>query len=322
MAPAVEMRVDFHAIRYMRDGCTIRNAWLICRDIQMQLYALVAEESLGMSFKQIDVSPLSPHLGAEISGVDLRDKLHADQVEQIQHAFATYQVIFFRDQRIDPAAFKAFGVNFGELFAAPNSRRPDGHPEVSILHADANSKIITGERWHSDVSCDPEPPLGSILYLHTVPPIGGDTFFASQYAAYDDLSDRMKSHIEGLTAFHDGAPSYRYHNAMRDIKETGRIYPSTNHPVVRTHPVTKRKALFVNHEFTKSINELSRNESDSILKFLIEHSTLPEFQIRFRWQPHSIAFWDNRCLQHLAVWDYYPHTRSGFRISIKGDRPF
>jgi taurine dioxygenase len=275
-----------------------------------------------MAYRTIEASPLSAHLGAEIFGVDLRQRLRDDEIEELRDAFATYQVIFFRDQKIDHDNLKAFGRCFGELFVHPNSRRPDGHPEVSILHADANSNIITGERWHSDVSCDPEPPLGSVLYLHTIPPIGGDTFFASQYAAYEDLSDRMKAHIEGLTAFHDGGPSYRYHNAMRNIAETGKAYPSATHPVVRTHPVTKRKALFVNHEFTKSINELSRNESDAILKFLIEHSTLPEFQIRFRWRPHSIAFWDNRCLQHLAVWDYYPHTRSGFRITIRGDRPY
>jgi taurine dioxygenase len=275
-----------------------------------------------MSFKTIDVQPLSPRLGAEIAGVNLRDSLRADQVEEIRRAFETYQVIFFRDQKLDPEKLKAFGSYFGELFAAPNSRRPGGHPEVSILHADADSKIITGERWHSDVSCDTEPPLGSILYLHTVPPMGGDTFFASQYAAYDALSDRMKSHIESLTAYHDGGPSYRYHNHKRDIEETGRVYPSANHPVVRTHPATKRKALFVNHEFTKSINELSRNESDAILRFLIEHSTLPEFQIRFKWRQDSVAFWDNRCLQHLAIWDYYPHTRSGFRVTIKGDKPY
>ena len=274
-----------------------------------------------MTYRTIEVAPLSPHLGAEISGIDLRKPIDDEQLEELHEAFAEYQVIFFRDQPLDPGQLKAIGRHFGELFVHPNALAPEGHPEVTILHADSNSNVIVGERWHSDVSCDPEPPLGSMLYLHTIPPVGGDTFFASQYAAYDDLSDRMKAHIEGLTAFHDGGPSYRYVNRMRGMPDGNKVFPCATHPVVRTHPVTKRKALFVNHEFTKHINDLSRQESDAILNFLVEHSTQPEFQARFRWRPHSIAFWDNRCVQHLAIWDYYPHTRSGFRITIGGEKP-
>jgi len=277
---------------------------------------------ISMPFRTIEVSPISPYLGAEIAGIDLRNKLSDAQVEELHEAFSTYQVIFFRDQKLDHDSLKALGRCFGELFAHPNSRTPEGHPEVSLLHTDAKSNRIVGERWHSDVSCAPEPPLGSILYLHTVPSFGGDTFFASQYAAYDHLSDRMKSYIEGLTAFHDGGPRYRATNIKLGIPEIGKIYPSANHPVVRTHPVTKRKALFVNIQFTVRINELPEDESEAILDFLFDHSTRPEFQMRFRWTPHSIAFWDNRCLQHLAVWDYFPHTRSGFRITICGDRPY
>lgn len=275
-----------------------------------------------MPYKRIEVSPISPYLGAEISGIDLRKAVDAEQVEELREAFSTYQVIFFRDQKLDYEGLEALGRCFGELSIHPNALAPEGHPEITLLHADANSKVIVGERWHTDVSCAPEPPLGSILYLHTVPPLGGDTLFSSQYAAYDQLSDRMKSHLEGLTAFHDGAPSYQSINFKRGIPETGRTYPSANHPVVRTHPVTKRKALYVNCEFTKRINELEEGESDAILDYLVKHSTRPEFQIRFRWRPHSIAFWDNRCLQHLAVWDYFPNTRSGFRVTITGDKPY
>jgi len=275
-----------------------------------------------MHFRAIEVSPVSPYLGAEIAGIDLREKLNDAQIEELHEAFNAYQVIFFRDQRLDFDSLKSLGKCFGELSVHPIAITPEGHPEVTILHADSNSNVIVGERWHTDVSCSAEPPLGSILYLHTLPPLGGDTLFASQYVAYDELSDRMKAHIDGLTAFHDGGPSYRAMNRARGIPEAGKVYPSANHPVVRTHPVTKRKALYVNAEFTKSINELPDEESEAILKYLILHSTRAEFQIRFHWKPHSVAFWDNRCLQHLAVWDYYPHTRSGFRVTIAGDKPY
>jgi taurine dioxygenase len=230
-------------------------------------------------------------------------------------------VLFFRDQKLDYDSAKAFARHFGDLHIHPNTPGPDGHPEILPIHADANSKRIAGERWHSDVSCDPEPPLGSILYLHTVPPVGGDTLFASQYAAYDALSPQLKTYLEGLTAFHDGGPSYRATNAKIGVPEAGRIYPSANHPVVRTHPVTGRKALYVNRGFTQRINGLPDDEARALLAFLIEHSVKPDFQVRFRWRANSVAFWDNRAVQHLAVWDYFPQVRTGFRVTIKGDRP-
>ena len=164
--------------------------------------------------------------------------------------------------------------------------------------------------------------MGSILYLHTVPNCGGDTLFASQYAAYDALSPRMKVYLEGLTATHSGDHIYRRNNALMGIAEGGKVYPKASHPIVRTHPVTKRKALYVNGEFTTHIDGLPRDEGRAILSFLCEFSTREEFQVRFRWQPHSVAFWDNRCVQHQALWDYYPQTRSGRRVTIKGERPF
>jgi len=275
-----------------------------------------------MTFETIQVTPLTPHLGAEIAGIDLRATLGNRQVEDLHSALAAHQVIFFRDQPMDYDSAKRLGRHFGELHIHPNTAGPEGHPEILPIYADANSKRINGERWHSDVSCDPEPPLGSILYLHTVPPLGGDTLFASQHAAYEALSPRMKTFLEGLTALHDGGPSYRATNAKLGIPETGKVYPSANHPVVRTHPVTGRKGLFVNRGFTIRINELPDDESRAVLHFLFEHSTKPDFQVRFHWRPHSIAFWDNRAVQHLAVWDYFPHTRSGFRVTIKGDWPF
>jgi taurine dioxygenase len=274
-----------------------------------------------MPYETIQVTPTTPNIGAEIAGIDLSRPLGNRQVDELHDALAAHQVLFFRDQQLDHDSAKAFGRHFGDLHIHPNTPGPDGHPEILPIHADANSKRIAGERWHSDVSCDPEPPLGSILYLHTVPPVGGDTLFASQYAAYDALSPRLKTSLEGLTAFHDGGPSYRATNAKIGVPENGRIYPSATHPVVRTHPVTGRKALYVNRGFTQRINGLPDDEARALLAFLIEHSVKPDFQVRFRWRANSVAFWDNRAVQHLAVWDYFPQVRSGFRVTIKGDRP-
>jgi len=274
-----------------------------------------------MSYGTIQPTPTTPNIGAEIAGIDLSRPLGNRQVDELHDALAAHQVLFFRDQKLDYDSAKAFAHHFGDLHIHPNTPGPDGHPEILPIHADANSKRIAGERWHSDVSCDPEPPLGSILYLHTVPPVGGDTLFASQYAAYDALSPQLKTYLEGLTAFHDGGPSYRATNAKIGVPEAGRIYPSANHPVVRTHPVTGRKALYVNRGFTQGINGLPDDEARALLAFLIEHSVKPDFQVRFRWRANSVAFWDNRAVQHLAVWDYFPQVRSGFRVTIKGDRP-
>ncbi len=264
---------------------------------------------------------LSPHLGAEVEGLDLSGALSDSAVEALRAALAEHQVLFFRDQRLGYESGKALGRVFGELHIHPNTPGPEGHQEILPIHADATSRRVAGERWHSDVSCDPVPPSVSILYLHTVPPVGGDTLFASQTAAYDALSPRLQAYLDGLTALHEGAPWYRASNAKEGIAETGRSYPSAVHPVVRTDPATGRRALFVNRGFTTRINELPEAEGRAVLEFLFEHATRPEFQLRFRWQAHSVALWDNRVLQHLAIWDYFPQVRSGFRITVTGTRP-
>jgi taurine dioxygenase len=274
-----------------------------------------------MSYATINVSPVTPRLGAEISDIDLSKTLGNRQVEDLHTALAEHQVLFFRDQKISLDQQKTLGRYFGDLHIHPNTAGPAGHPEVLPIHADANSKRIAGENWHSDVSCDPEPPLGSILYLHTVPPAGGDTLFASQTAAYEALSPAFQVFLQGLTATHSGDRSYRRTNKLLGIDDRDRVFPQAVHPVVRTHPVTGRKALFVNGNFTSHINELSAEESKAVLEFLYQHSTKPAFQVRFRWQPHSVAFWDNRAVQHIAMWDYFPQVRSGSRVTIKGDRP-
>ncbi len=266
------------------------------------------------------IRPLTPVIGAEIHGVDL-DRLDEPTFQRIQQAFTDCGVIFFRDQDISVESQKALGERFGELVIHPNDPGLDGHPEVMIIHADETSVRVAGERWHSDVSCAECPPMGSILHMHVVPEHGGDTLFASMYAAYEALSDRMKSLLDGLTAIHDGGPYYREANRLIGRDDGGREYPHAEHPIVRTHPVSGRKALFVNQMFTVRIPELPQVESDAILAFLFAHVQRPDFQCRFRWQPNSIAFWDNRCTQHHAVWDYWPETRSGFRVTIRGDRP-
>lgn len=264
-----------------------------------------------MTYETITAEPLTPRIGAVISGIDLTRDLSAAQVRDVEQALADHQVIFFRDQRLDPASLKRLGQQFGYLQAHALKGLPD-HPEVRKLHADASSQHVAGEEWHSDMTCAERPPMGSILYLHTLPTLGGDTAFASMYAAYDALSDRMKAYLEGLTATHDGRLAFgRFDPAGK--------YPMAVHPVIRTHPATGKKVLFVNKGFTSHINELPQVESEAVLAFLYAHVQNAYFQVRFRWEPHSVAFWDNRCTQHLAIWDYYPQERSGFRVQIEDE---
>ncbi len=271
-------------------------------------------------YDTISVDKLTPIIGAEIGGVDLSQPLGNQTFEEIHRALAENLVIFFRDQHITDDQHLDFGRKFGKLHIHPAAPHEPGHPELMMIHADKDSPRANGEGWHSDVSCDVEPPMGSILYIRTCPPRGGDTLFASMYAAYEALSDRMKRYVEGLTAIHDGEDLYRGTYANFGIADKP-SYPRAEHPVVRTHPVTGKKALYVNRGFTKRIVGVARDESSAILHYLWDHAENPLFQCRFRWQENSIAFWDNRCAQHRAMWDYWPHTRSGHRVTVQGDRP-
>ena len=275
-----------------------------------------------MGYETIEITPMTPRIGAEVSGIDLTKSLGNQQFQELHDALMEHSVLFFRNQDVDVEQHKNFGRLFGDLHIHPGSPPPPGHPEILIVHADKDSKHIAGENWHSDVTCDAEPPMGSILHLWEVPKSGGDTLFASMEAAYDDLSERMKIYLDELNATHSGEQIYRgrYNNQKHD--DTNVTYPRNVHPVVRTHPVTGRKSIFVNKTFTTHINEIPKAESDSVLAFLYSHCAKPDYQVRFKWQPHSIAFWDNRCVQHLALWDYYPQVRSGYRVTVKGDKPF
>ena len=273
-----------------------------------------------MPYVSIQVDKLTPHAGAEIRGVDLSQPLDERTFKEIHDALIDSGVIFFRDQHLTPDQQKAFGRLFGELHMHPAAPRElADHPEILVIHADEKSKHVAGENWHSDVSCDLEPPMGSILYMHELPPVGGDTLFASMYAAYEALSEPMKRFLEPLTALHEGEHVYR---GRYGVDDTGKTFPKAEHPVVRTHPVSGRKALYVNGGFTTRIVQLKRPESDALLQFLYRHVETPEFHCRFRWQVNSIAFWDNRCMQHHAMWDYYPQRRHGHRVTVRGDKPF
>ena len=268
--------------------------------------------------ERITVRKLTPSIGAEVLGVDLSRPLAAATLQTIRQALWDNQVIFFRDQQLSPDQHLAFARGFGPLHIHPLKKERDPqHEELLVIHADENSKYVAGEDLHTDVSCDAAPPMGSILYLTEVPPSGGDTLFASMYAAYDALSPRMKEILEGLTAVHDGAKPW-----LGGMKiKPDQAYARNEHPVVTVHPETGKKILFVNRAFTTRVRQLAREESAALLDFLYKHLAHPRFQCRFRWEANSIAFWDNRCTQHQAVWDYYPARRHGARATVAGHAP-
>jgi len=272
-------------------------------------------------YETITIDKLTPIIGAEVGGVNLAGPISNHQMTEIHRALAENLVIFFRDQDLTPEQHLGFGRNFGELHVHPAAPHAPGHPELMIIRADKDSPRANGEAWHSDVSCDVEPPMGSILYIKQCPPKGGDTLFASMYAAYEALSDRMKAYLEGLTAIHDGEGAYRGTYKNLGVQDRP-VYPRAEHPVIRTHPVTGKKALYVNRGFTQRIVGVPRDESAAILRYLYDLAEDPLFQCRFRWQENSVAFWDNRAVQHRAMWDYWPHTRSGFRVTVAGDKPY
>jgi taurine dioxygenase len=269
-----------------------------------------------LAYQSIRVQPVSPNIGAEISDIDLTKPLSSLQVQELHDAIGEYLVLFFRDQDVTPADLIDFGQHFGDLHdhvggAGTTARKMEEHPLVRVLHYDETSEQIAGgEVWHTDQSCAAIPPMGSILHLHTVPPKGGgDTMFASMYAAYDALSERMKTYLTGLTTVQDGTRSF------------GPGAPVSTHPLIVKNPTTGRRSIFVTPFITTKINGIPAEEGDAIIAFLAKHCAHPDFQCRFRWQPHSIAFWDNRYTQHRALWDYYPNVRSGFRVQVQGTMP-
>ncbi|WP_413615392.1 TauD/TfdA family dioxygenase [Halomonas cupida] len=292
-----------------------------------------------MTTRGITVQKLSGHIGAEISGLDLAH-LGGQDFKTLHALFLEHQVLVLRDQHLTRDQHIAVGHRFGELHIHPMAKGPEGYPEIFPIEAGRNSsndpkairsgkQAVNGGHWHSDVSCDTEPPLGSVLYLREVPDVGGDTLFTSGYAAYNALSPAMQTFLEGLTAVHSGEATYRLHYGNQPAQDRSRFgvrsdkpYPEAVHPVVRTHPETGRKSLFVNRGFTREIAELGHAESQALLELLYRHLETPEFQVRVRWSPNTVALWDNRSTQHRAIFDYAGQKRRGERVTIKGDRPY
>ncbi len=271
---------------------------------------------------EIEIRPYAPGLGAEIRGITLADGVTPEQFAEIRQTFLDYQVLFFKDQtEILPQRHIEFGRMFGELHTHPAAPTMGGYPEIFEIHAHRDSKIANGEFWHSDVSCDEEPPLGTMLQLHILPSSGGDTMFSNMYAAWEKLSAPMQKRLRDVTATHESEHVYKGRYADRGQDDQEISCPTAVHPVVRSHPDTNRKALYVNRAFTTRINELSETESRDVLDLLFDHCEQAEFQIRFRWSLNDMAFWDNRCCMHRAIWDYWPEERKGRRVTIKGDRP-
>lgn len=268
----------------------------------------------------LDIRPLTPAIGAEILGIDLGSTDIAARIPEIRAALLSHGVIFFRDQGITTAQHIAFARAFGELEIHPAT--PKDQPNREVLRIEHGPKSRGQENaWHSDVTWRDEPSLGSILLAREVPDCGGDTLFANMHLAYERLSDPMKAFCEGLTAVHDIARVFAKRLGKRP-EELHDTYPPMRHPVIRTHPETGERAIYVNTAFTSHIEGLAESESRWLLDHLFATARDAEIQCRFRWQAGSVAFWDNRVCQHFAASDYFPARRVMERVTIAGDKPF
>ena len=277
---------------------------------------------------RVEVVPVNPTIGAEIRGIDLREELDEPSLDAIKGALAAHKVIFFRDQDITPEQQVAFGRRFGELTVHPFTEHLAHLPEVMVLDNHQDNPVFATDIWHSDETFREVPPMGSILRCVRIPPAGGDTLWADMVAAYEGLSDKMQRFLSGLEAIHDFKPFRRKFDALPSRERHARLaemeeqLPNPTHPVVRTHPVTGKKAIFVNRQFTLAIKDMHEDESRTLLELLFAQALVPEYQVRFRWAPHSIAFWDNAPTQHYAANDYWPVRRTMYRVTVKGTRPF
>ena len=270
------------------------------------------------------IKRLSPSIGAELLDIDLKKPLTDSLKDEIYQALLVYKVIFFRDQDLTIEEHMDFAKNFGELEIHPFARNDEQYPEVlKITHNEKNKG--RENTWHSDVTWRLEPSLGSILRMKESPKVGGDTLFADMYAAYEDLSDEVKEKLDGAIAVHDFA-GFRKRLEKNGVSEEeieafNKKYPMPEHPVIRTHPDTGKKLIYVNAAFTQYIKDWDADESSKMLRFLYSKAATPEYQCRFVWEDNSIAFWDNRSVQHYASSDYWPQVRRVERVTIIGDRP-
>ena len=270
------------------------------------------------------IHPVTAVIGAEIRGLDLREELPQATIDALERAMLEYGVLFFRSQPLTPAQHVAFSARFGELLVHPFGHVHPEHPELVIL--DQVHPVGEGtDIWHCDTSYLPEPPLGSVLRPVQLPARGGDTCFASAEAAFEALSPALQEMCLELRAIHDIAVpmerAIRYGDSRLSVEEARKDFPPTSHPVVRTHPVTGRKALFVTRNATTHIEGIPERESEWLLPFLCDHLRSPRFQCRFHWEPDSVVFWDNRSTQHYAIPDYH-ERRIMHRTTLIGDKPF
>jgi taurine dioxygenase len=268
----------------------------------------------------IEVRPLSPSIGAEIHGIDLAKPIDSDTFAELRRTFVERKVVFFRDQAISTADHVAFCRRFGTLEVHPFTPHKEGFPEVMVLRHGPDNRGRENT-WHSDVTWRKEPSLGSALRAVRVPEVGGDTLFADMEAAYDGLSSQMQRMLDGLVAVHDFTHVFGRGMAPDALRAMQEKYPPATHPVVRTHPESGRRSLYVNAAFTLRIRGMSAEESARLLSYLYSRASIPEVQCRFRWKADSIALWDNRSCQHYAASDYFPAERCMERVTIEGDTP-
>ena len=278
-----------------------------------------------MGSTSITIKRLTPAIGAEISGVRLDTELPAATIAQIRTALLEHLVVFFRDLSLDPSSLVKFSRRFGEIGYYPFVAGMDGHPEVVEVAKKPDETINFGGLWHTDTSYLEQPPLGSILYAHEVPPVGGDTLFANMYAAYESLSDGMKALLSGLRGVNSSekpdAAVTRVHRIADRPKDAAELITTSSHPIVRTHPETGRQALYCSDAHTTHIEGMTAQESRPLLQYLYSVQQREELQCRFHWEPGSVAFWDNRCAQHNALNDYHGHQRTMYRVTLAGERP-
>lgn len=274
----------------------------------------------------LSITPVSPAIGARVQGLDLTRPLSDAEAAALQRALVTHQVLFFENQPLTPETQRAFAARFGELHIHPVYPNVPEQPEIMVLDTGPHNPT-DNDVWHTDVTCIETPPAIVALAGKRIPPSGGDTVWASNIAAYAALSEPLKRLLEPLTALHDftkSFPEWR-HNGDPETHARWRAardrHPPVVHPVVRVHPVSGAKALFVNENFTARIVGLSDRESAAILDFLFDHISRPEFTVRWQWKPDDLVLWDNRSTQHYAVNDYLPHSRLMHRATVLGDRP-
>jgi len=278
-----------------------------------------------MTAVTFDIKPVAGALGADITGIDLAGDLAAPTVAALRQALLDHLVIFIRDQSLTPAQFSAFARRFGEPVAYPLVKGLDDHPEIIAVAKLEHERVNFGGVWHSDTTYLQQPPMGSLLLARELPPYGGDTLFANQYLAYETLSPGMRRFLDGAKGVSSSAKADVSRTREDRVKSGGteqaRQELTAEHPAVRTHPETGRKALFVNTAHTTRFADMTAEESAPILNYLFQHQIRPEFTCRLTWRPGTLAFWDNRCTQHNPVNDYHGFRRIMHRITLGGDTP-